>query len=393
MRRRTFLRQLSGAVVLPSAALLHRPLRSTAEVTGTNQEWPSLEGKLVINALGGISNPNTRMVGDTAGGPIVREEGAGPDPRAVSDAVASGLSAVNVTVGYVAGEMDPFEHTVADVARWLHWLRATPHLLQVLSGDDVDRARREGRVGVILGFQNCAMVADRLDRIDIFADMGVRITQLTYNVRNQIGDGSMESENRGLTPLGFEILERLEGQRLVVDLSHSGQQTCLDAARAATRPIAITHTGCRALTDLPRNKTDEELRLVAEKGGVVGIYFMPFLQPSGNASAQDVVRHIEHAVDVCGEDHVGIGTDGGTTAVDDMEAYRAVIRAEVQERAASGIGATGESDDVIPMVEDLQGTDQFRKLAGLLRARGHGWARIDKVLGGNFHRLVSEVWG
>ena len=193
--------------------------------------------------------------------------------------------------------------------------------------------------------------------------------------------------------MGFEILERLQERGLLVDLSHSGEQTCLDAVGAARSPIAITHTGCRSVTDLPRNKTDEELRQVAEGGGVVGIYFMPFLVPSGNASAEDVIQHIEHAIQVCGEDHVGIGTDGGTTQVDDMAAFREVIRAEVRERAAAGIGATGESDDVIPMVEDLHGPDQFRKLAGLLRARGHEWTRIDKILGGNFYRLMSEVWG
>lgn len=391
MQRRAFVRRASGLLAFPAFADAHLDFQRTASGGGP-QQWPSLDGKTVINGLGGLSNPNRRTVGDASGG-IAAGPPSGPDPRAVRDAVASGLSAVNVTVGYVAGDMEPFEHTVSEVARWARWGRENPSLLTVLESGHIDEARDSGRVGIILGFQNCAMIADRLDRVDTFADMGVRVTQLTYNVRNQIGDGSMEPENRGLTPLGLEILERLQAQRLLVDLSHSGERTCLDAARAARAPIAITHTGCRAVTDLPRNKTDAELRRVADGGGVVGIYFMPFLTPSGNAFAEDVLRHIEHAVQVCGEDHVGIGTDGGTTQVDDMEAFRAVIRAEVRERAAAGIGATGESDDVIPMVEDLQGPDQFRKLAGLLRARGHEWSRIDKILGGNFYRLMSDVWG
>ena len=122
----------------------------------------------------------------------------------------------------------------------------------------------------------------------------------------------------------------------MVDLSHSGQQTCLDAARASRQPISINHTGCRALVDLPRNKTDEELRLVAESGGFVGIYFMPFLNRGQRRTAADVVAHIDHAVNVCGEDHVGIGTDGGTTGIDDMAAYRAHMRAEVAQRRAAG---------------------------------------------------------
>ena len=181
--------------------------------------------------------------------------------------------------------------------------------------------------------------------------------------------------------------------RIMVDLSHSGQRTCLEAARVSKQPISINHTGCRALTDLPRNKTDEELRLVASRGGFVGIYFMPFLSADSNASAADVVAHIEHAVNVCGEDHVGIGTDGPITGVDDMAAYRRRIRTQVAERKAAGIGARGENPDTIPMVADLQGPGQFEKLAGLLRARGHREARIEKILGGNFLNFARLVWG
>jgi membrane dipeptidase len=114
---------------------------------------------------------------------------------------------------------------------------------------------------------------------------------------------------------------RLNDNKVMVDLSHSGEQTCLEAARVSARPISINHTGCRAVTDLPRNKTDAELRLVAEKGGYVGIYFMPFLNISGHAHAEDVVAHIDHAVNLCGEDHVGIGTDGTITQIDDLKSY------------------------------------------------------------------------
>ena len=98
-------------------------------------------------------------------------------------------------------------------------------------------------------------------RVDIFADMGVRIIQLTYNLPNQLGDGAIAPEGRGLTDFGRQVVDRLNARRVMVDLSHSGRQICLDAARYSKQPISINHTGCRALTDLPRNKTDEELRL------------------------------------------------------------------------------------------------------------------------------------
>jgi membrane dipeptidase len=229
--------------------------------------------------------------------------------------------------------------------------------------------------------------------VDTFADMGVRVFQLTYNNENQLGGGSMAPEDRGLTPFGREVIERINANRAMVDLSHSGRQICLDAARASKQPISINHTGCRALTDLPRNKTDEELRLVADKGGFVGIYFMPFLNLSGHATAANVVAHIEHALKVCGEDHVGIGTDGGTTQIDDLEAYKAALTKEHEERVAKGISAPGERADTHPFADDLRGPGQFRKLARLLEQRGHRSATVEKILGGNFVRYARDIWG
>jgi membrane dipeptidase len=246
---------------------------------------------------------------------------------------------------------------------------------------------------VIFGFQNAAMLGDNVARVDLFADLGVRVIQLTYNPANQLGGGSMAPETQSLTPFGHEAIERLNARRVMVDLSHSCRQTCLDAVQFSRRPISINHTGCRALLDLPRNKTDEELRLVAERGGFVGIYFMPFLNPSGHATAADVVAHIEHALDICGEDHVGIGTDGGTTPIDDLQSYAAILRNEHEDRVAKGVSAPGEGADTHPFVDNLRGPDQFRQLARLLAARNHGEARIAKILGGNFMRFGREIWG
>jgi membrane dipeptidase len=228
--------------------------------------------------------------------------------------------------------------------------------------------------------------------VDIFADMGVKIIQLTYNLPNQLGDGSMGKEGRGLTPFGRQVVERLNANRVMVDLSHSGRQICLDAARASKQPISINHTGCRALTDLPRNKTDEELRLVAEKGGFVGIYFMPFLAADGQAHASDVVAHIEHALKVCGEDHVGIGTDGTVTTIDDLDTYRHRLAEQIALRQEAGVSAAGERSDAFPFVTDLRGVNQFHKLIRLLEQRGYRSERIEKILGKNFADYAERVW-
>jgi len=312
----------------------------------------------------------------------------------IADARASGEAAVNCTLGYVAGPQDPFQQSVADIGLYDAMIRKNPRdLLKVLSVADIRRARAENKIGLIYGFQNAAQMGDDATRADIFANLGVRVIQLTYNVRNQLGDGSIVPEGRGLTPFGHQVVERLNANRVMVDLSHSGRQICLDAARASSQPISINHTGCRALADLPRNKTDEELRLVAEKGGFIGIYFMPFLNLSGHPTAVDVIAHVEHAIKVCGEDHVGIGTDGGTTPVDDLDAYKTALIKEVEDRKAKGIAAPGERDDTHPFVDDLRGPDQFRKLYRLLAARGHRPARIEKILGANFMRYATDVWG
>jgi len=373
-----------GLLASGAAAVAAAPTRATAR-------RPSAR-PLIVNALGGLENPNLAL----ARPPGAAADTSRPDvdARAIADAKASGLSAVNITLGYVAGPQDPYEYTIQTIGTWDRILRDHPaDLIKVDRAADILRARDEGKVGIIYGFQNAVQIGDKLERIDTFGDLGVGVIQLTYNPANTLGDGSMAPENRGLTPFGRQVVERLNANRIMVDLSHSGERTCLDAIAASKQPISINHTGCRALTDLPRNKTDAELRGVADKGGFVGVFFMPFLNLSGHASAQDVVAHIEHAVRVCGEDHVGIGTDGDVTGIDDLDAYRSHLAHEVAERAKAGIGATGERADTYPFVVDLRGVDQFKTLARMLKARGHKQARIDKILGLNFVAYAREIWG
>ncbi|MDR7070059.1 membrane dipeptidase [Pseudoxanthomonas japonensis] len=313
---------------------------------------------------------------------------------AVRDTLAAGISAVNVTVGHVAGDIDPFEHSVADIGRWNRIiLQRSTQLTHVLKADDILNAKRAGKVGVILGSQNSTMLGDRAERVDVFADLGLRVFQLTYNSSTSVGDGSTGPDNGPLTPLGRSVVERLADRRVLCDLSHSGRRTCLDAVRHSTRPVAITHTGCSALVDVPRNKSDEELRLVAERGGYIGIYFMPFLTDSGPAKAEHVARHIEHAIKVCGEDHVGIGTDGPMSAVPNMAEYLEAQRQYIAHRRSQGIAAPGEREDAPFFVVDLQGPEQYRMLAKLLRSRGHSQARVDKIMGLNFIRVARDVWG
>ena len=353
-----------------------------------------------INALGVLDNPNlvASRDDDEADAADIEALGyasgaRGVDARALADARSAGLSAVNITLGHVAGSGDAFCETVRDITGWNAFIAQRPDTLRrVLDVSDIAAAAAAGQVGVIYGFQNTQMLGRELDRVRLFARMGVRVIQLTYNGRNAVGDGATVPDDQGLTRFGAELLERLQCENVLVDLSHSSEKTCLDALALAQRPVAITHSACRAVADHPRNKTDAELRLLAERGGVIGLYFMPYLRLGGQPMAADLVAHLEHAIDVCGEDHVGLGTDGGTTAHDDMTAYRRRLEDEVAQRRALGIGAPGETADVATFLPDLCGPTQFQRLADLLAARGHGQARIEKILGGNFRRLMAEAW-
>lgn len=357
---------------------------ATPAVQATARSGIAGKRRLIVNSLGELSDPNfmgtdtDEMVSD----------------RIIRDAMTSGTSALNLTLGYVSGDGDPFEQTVEEIGRWDAAIRARPEsLMKIYSAEDIETAHRLGKIGVIFGFQNGVMIGDDVGRVDLFDNLGVRIIQLTYNILNQIGGGSLAPGDPGLTPFGHEVVARLNARRIIVDLSHSGRRTCLDAARTSTAPIALSHTGCRALVDYPRNKTDEELRLVAEKGGYVGIYFMPFLAFERQITSADVIAHIEHAIDVCGEDCVGVGTDGPTTAIDDMARWTAAFAADIKRRQAAGISAPGERPDSYLFAIDMTGPDQFHILADKLRKRGHSSSRIDKILGLNFAHYARRVWG
>jgi len=347
-----------------------------------------LREMLVINTLGGLDDPNVPAASNPG------DERPSVNRRGIDDARASGVTAINITIGYVFGDGDPYEQSVRAISDWDALVREHgADLVKVLSTEDIRRAKTDRKIGLIYGFQNATMVGDDATRADHFADLGVRVIQLTYNPRNQLGGGALAEGNPGLTPFGRQVIDRLNAKRVIIDLSHSGQRTCADAAAASKQPIAITHTGCRALNDHPRNTGDAELRLVGSQGGYVGIYFMPFLTTGRNATADDVIAHIEHAIDVCGEDHVGLGTDGSFTQIDDLQAYGAVLAKAVAERRAAGIAAPGEQADIFPFAIDLRGPDQFRQLADKLASRGHKSSRVEKVLGLNFVRFANEVWG
>lgn len=391
--RRDLLRAAASGVAV---AALGDSARSAVRSPHLRSSWTGFNSTIVIDALGDINDPNLQPIGGRdeklyLAGALERRTVV---PRALADLRRSGVTAINLTLGGTSMPGNPFEHAVRHIAVNDEMIRRYPdQFLKVWSARDIDRAKIERKIGLIYNFQGAQMLGDDVRRVDILEKLGLRVLQLTYNDRSSIGDGSSAPENGGLTEFGRRVIDRLNANRVVVDLAHSGEQTCLDAISASRQPVAITHTGCRALANSPRNKTDAELRLLAERGGVVGIYFMPFLRLDRQATSEDLVRHIEHAVNICGEDHVGIGTDFNATRIDDVEKHRAQMAALMEERARKGIGAAGEVPGRVLFLPDLSGPDQYRRLGDLLLARGHRPSRVAKILGANFQHLFREVWG
>ena len=337
---------------------------------------------VIIDALGGPGGFDPEL-----------PEDAPLSPKFVADARASGITAVNLTVGEVGNGPDRFEKAVIQIAAAEHELASHPDaFIKILTARDLALAKASNRLGLIFGFEDSSMLDGNLKRLSLFYDLGVRICQPTYNQRNLMGDGCLEPNDGGLSRLGHDFVAEMNQLHMVLDLSHGGPRTVAEAIAASKAPAAISHTGCRALADSPRNTRDSELRALADRGGVAGIYFMPFLRQSGQPHAEDLILHLEHAVNVCGEDHVGIGTDGNISRIEVTQAYADLQRKFYQDRAARGIAAPGEAPDVFNFIPEYNGPRRLRTLAGDLSQRGWPSARIDKILGGNFLRLFRDVW-
>ncbi len=335
---------------------------------------------MVIDAL---ASPGPFNVPDREGNPL--------SVVMVENAKQSGITAVNLTLDTSGRGHESFDNAVASIAYWERELDAHRDvLLKIESSEDLLAAKESERLGLIFGFQDSAMLDGDLERLATFASLGIRIIQLTYNGRNLAGDGCLEPANAGLSRFGFALVERMNAMGIIIDLSHCGQRTTADAIAASRHPVAITHSGCSAVFEHPRSKRDEELRLMADKGGVLGIFLMPFLNPSGPATADHVIQHLTHAINVCGEDHVGIGSDQSITPIDASPAYVEAVRHFATERKRLGVGAPRE--DELLFVPDLNSPRRMEMIADRLLAAGHSERRVEKIIGGNFARLFREVW-
>jgi membrane dipeptidase len=360
-----------------TAAALSLPWRRAAAA-----DWFRYREAIVIDGLGGPGG-----LGQDPAGRLIDQE--------LKDTHDSGVTCAHITVGPV-GTRAPdtaFIETVRGIAFWEREIDDHPEVLsRVRNSADIARAKKARRTGLVYGVQDGVAFETDLARLEDLHALGLRVVQPTYNRRNLLGDGCLEPANAGLSRTGIEAIERMNALGILVDLSHCGRQTAADAIRVSQKPVAFTHTGSQALADHPRNRTDAELRAVADKGGVSGIYFMPYLSEGRQPTAADVVLHLEHMVQVAGEDHVSIGTDGNFSPTTVDQKYKDAFAKNTRERREAGIAAPWETEEGYLFAADLNTPRRLATLAMMLADRRHSAARIEKILGGNLLRVFRETW-
>jgi membrane dipeptidase len=293
-----------------------------------------------------------------------------------------GLTAANCTCSIWEG----FAGTMANVSRWTAWFREHGDLItQVHATADIARAKREGKTGIVLGWQNLTGIEDRIERLELFKRLGVGIMQIAYNTQNLVGTGCYESRDAGLSDFGREVIAEMDRLGILCDLSHVGPKTSDDVIRASKKPCAYTHCAPAALKAHARNKSDEQLRFIVERGGFVGVtMFPPFLKRGTEATVDDYVEAMEYVINLCGEDQVGFGTD--FTQGYGAEFFDWITRDKGYARKLTEFG------DIINPA-GMREIKDYPNLTATMEKRGWKEGRIRKVMGENWVRVLKDVWG
>ena len=302
--------------------------------------------------------------------------------RAVfEDMKKGGLSAANCTVSVWEG----FQDTVNNIAEMKTLIRDNSDLLTLVrSAADIKQAKQDGKTGIVMGFQNAHAFEDNLGYVEAFADMGVRVVQLCYNTQNLIGTGCYERDG-GLSDYGREVVGEMNRVGIMVDLSHVGAKTSEEAILASKKPVCYSHCLPSGLKAHQRNKSDEQLKFIADHGGFIGVtMFPPFLKRGIDSTVDDYVEAIGYVINIVGEDCVGIGTD--FTQGYDKAFFDWITHDKGRHRRLTDFGT-------IQNPEGIRTIGEMPNLTAAMEKAGWGSARIEKVIGGNWLRVFADVWG
>jgi membrane dipeptidase len=293
-----------------------------------------------------------------------------------------GLTAVNCTISI----LENFRQTIVNIAWWHRaFSRHADMIAPVRTVGDIRQAKRSGKTGIIFGFQNTTAIEDDLSLLSILHELGVRVMQLTYMEANLVGQGCLERIDSGLTSFGLEVVEEMNRLGILIDLSHVGYRTTMDAIEASKKPVVFTHANPKSLCDHPRNKPDDAIRALVRKGGVMGATVFPPFLPAGNKSTiMDFMDVVDYLVKMVGIEHVAIGTDfteGQTKAFFDW-----ILTGKSKKGPALTL------DHPLKNPEGIQGPADFPNMTQAFLSRGYAEADVKKILGENWMRVFSEVW-
>jgi membrane dipeptidase len=366
-RRDLLARSVRAGAVAIAAPMLN--LGRCRLYAGANQEYSvraiDLVGRSLVIDMLGLLTLDWQQLSDWHRRP-------GTFKNADFDALqASGIDVFHPAVDL--NKKESYGATLEWLGGWNAFLAAHPdQFVPILRCPDISAAKQQHKVGILLGMQNSDHFRTA-DDVDKFYALGQRVSQLTYNSRNRIGSGCIERTDVGLTEHGFEVVERMNAAGMIIDVSHAGDHTCLDAFKASKRPVLITHSNCKALVPHPRCKSDDVIREMAKTGGVMGITGVrAFASRRENATVADVLDHFDHVVRLTGIEHAGIGSDsdlGGR----DARLRRQGLRSRV----------------------DVAGLNNGRRIFAIadgLLQRGYTDRHVEAVLGGNFLRAMNGIF-
>jgi len=296
----------------------------------------------------------------------------------------SGINVIHPAPGM--GAMNAYERAVEFFASWNGFIaNHDEHFMRIDSAADLDRVNKAGKLGVLLGLQNSAHFR-RPEDVDFFRGLGQRVSQLTYNSRNLIGNGATERRDEGISDFGVSIVERMNRVGMAIDVSHCGDRTTLDAFEISKRPVLITHSNCRALVPgHPRLKTDEAIKRVGAAGGVMGITGVRmFVKADEPTAIEHVLDHFDHVRRLIGPEHLGVGSDV------DLYGYDAMPPEQNKQLRAGYKGSYGFREKI-----DVEGLNHPKRMyaltEGLIR-RKYSDSEIGGILGGNFARVLKQIW-
>jgi membrane dipeptidase len=309
-------------------------------------------------------------------------------PALIAKLRAGGLTTVHTTVAL----HENFRGLAERLAPWYRVLDThRDEVVRVSSVREIRRARAAGRIGVVFGVQNATVVEDDLRLLPAIRDLGIRIVQLTYNERNLVGDGCAEGTDAGLSDFGIALVREMNRLRLLIDLSHAGERTGREAIELSEAPVVATHSNARARCDHPRNLSDDVLKALGARGGVVGINAFPGFvsaRPGVEQTVEDYLDHVVYIGDLIGRDKVGIGLD-----LDEADTPHEQYLTPDGE---PGVGRHPFKPGFLPpwpWVYPVRSIANFPQIPEGLLARGFTDAEVAGVIGENFLRVFEQVWG